>query len=162
MFSKVLYYYYCYHRQMGYLFSFFSLDLKAKLGTETQMSFSQMPQIHTLHCLAFGNTAFLFLICVHCVLLRNKERQHCHHYHFRLLNNNIQQVSARAPVQPLVSLFSILSVPQSSATHRISYESWLASRGLMLSPFHVRWQTTMFNRLFAYCARINPHALYLW
>ncbi|KAG7231276.1 hypothetical protein INR49_012107 [Caranx melampygus] len=51
---------------------------------------------------------------------------------------------------------------RSSATHRISYESWLASRGLMLSPFHVRWQTTMFNRLFAYCARINPHALYLW
>ncbi|GLD69166.1 membrane-bound transcription factor site-2 protease isoform X1 [Lates japonicus] len=51
---------------------------------------------------------------------------------------------------------------RSSATHRISYESWLASRGLMLSPFHVRWQTTMFNRLFAYCARINPRALYLW
>ncbi|CAG5896227.1 unnamed protein product [Menidia menidia] len=51
---------------------------------------------------------------------------------------------------------------RSSATHRISYESWLASRGLMLSPFHVRWQTTMFNRLFAHCARINPRALYLW
>ncbi|KAG8009611.1 Membrane-bound transcription factor site-2 protease [Nibea albiflora] len=50
---------------------------------------------------------------------------------------------------------------KSSVTHRISYESWLASRGLMLSPFHVRWQTTMFNRLFAYCARINPHVLYL-
>ncbi|XP_005730566.1 membrane-bound transcription factor site-2 protease [Pundamilia nyererei] len=51
---------------------------------------------------------------------------------------------------------------RSSVTHRISYESWLASRGLMLSPFHVRWQTTMFNRLFAYCARINPRALYMW
>lgn len=51
---------------------------------------------------------------------------------------------------------------QSSLTHRFSYESWLSSRGLMLSPFHVRWQTTMFNRLFAYCARINPRALYLW
>lgn len=51
---------------------------------------------------------------------------------------------------------------RSSLTHRISYESWLASRGLMLSPFHVRWQTTMFNRLFAYCARIRPRALYLW
>ncbi|CAN9506032.1 unnamed protein product [Ophioblennius macclurei] len=51
---------------------------------------------------------------------------------------------------------------KSSVTHRISYESWLASRGLMLSPFHVRWQTTMFNRLFAYCARLNPRALYLW
>uniref|UniRef100_A0A668TGX0 Membrane-bound transcription factor site-2 protease n=1 Tax=Oreochromis aureus TaxID=47969 RepID=A0A668TGX0_OREAU len=51
---------------------------------------------------------------------------------------------------------------RSSVTHRISYESWLASRGLMLSPFHVRWQTTMFNRLFAYCARINPRALFIW
>ncbi|XP_034562715.1 membrane-bound transcription factor site-2 protease [Notolabrus celidotus] len=51
---------------------------------------------------------------------------------------------------------------KSSVTHRIRYESWLASKGLMLSPFHVRWQTTMFNRLFAYCARINPQALHLW
>ncbi|XP_074549580.1 membrane-bound transcription factor site-2 protease [Halichoeres trimaculatus] len=51
---------------------------------------------------------------------------------------------------------------KSSVTHRIRYESWLASRGLMLSPFHVRWQTTMFNRLFAYCARINPQAQRLW
>eukprot|EP00066_Takifugu_rubripes_P017116 XP_011606382.1 PREDICTED: membrane-bound transcription factor site-2 protease isoform X1 [Takifugu rubripes] len=51
---------------------------------------------------------------------------------------------------------------RSSPTYRFSYESWLASRGLMLSPFHVRWQTTMLNRLFAYCARINPRALYLW
>nr|XP_020458153.1 membrane-bound transcription factor site-2 protease [Monopterus albus] len=51
---------------------------------------------------------------------------------------------------------------RSSITHRIGYETWLASRGLMLSPFHVRWQTTMFNRLFSYCARINPRALYLW
>ncbi|XP_062415276.1 membrane-bound transcription factor site-2 protease isoform X1 [Pungitius pungitius] len=49
-----------------------------------------------------------------------------------------------------------------SPTHRVRYESWLASRGLMLSPFHVRWQTTAFNRLFAYCARINPRAQYLW
>ncbi|XP_077365695.1 membrane-bound transcription factor site-2 protease [Festucalex cinctus] len=51
---------------------------------------------------------------------------------------------------------------RSSPTHRIGYESWLARRGLMLSPFHVRWQTTIFNRLFAYCARIHPRALYLW
>ncbi|KAG7524751.1 membrane-bound transcription factor site-2 protease [Solea senegalensis] len=51
---------------------------------------------------------------------------------------------------------------KSSATYRIGYESWLASHGLALSPFHVRWQTTVFNRLFAYCARINPGALYLW
>ncbi|XP_068437337.1 membrane-bound transcription factor site-2 protease [Clinocottus analis] len=49
-----------------------------------------------------------------------------------------------------------------SPTHRVRYESWLASRGLMLSPFHVRWQTTMFNRLFAFCARINPRVQHLW
>lgn len=62
----------------------------------------------------------------------------------------------------MFSCADFVSVLQSSVTHRISYESWLASRGLMLSPFHVRWQTTMFNRLFAYCARINPRALYMW
>uniref|UniRef100_A0A3Q0SY90 Membrane-bound transcription factor site-2 protease n=1 Tax=Amphilophus citrinellus TaxID=61819 RepID=A0A3Q0SY90_AMPCI len=60
------------------------------------------------------------------------------------------------------SVYLVDTLLRSSVTHRISYESWLASRGLMLSPFHVRWQTTMFNRLFAYCARINPRALYMW
>ncbi|XP_076026539.1 membrane-bound transcription factor site-2 protease [Genypterus blacodes] len=51
---------------------------------------------------------------------------------------------------------------RSSLTHRYGYESWLAGRGVMLSPFHVRWQTTAFNRLFAFCARINPRILQLW
>ncbi|XP_077480674.1 membrane-bound transcription factor site-2 protease [Stigmatopora argus] len=51
---------------------------------------------------------------------------------------------------------------KSSSTHRIGYDSWLARRGLMLAPFHIRWQTTIFNRLFAYCARIHPRALYIW
>lgn len=69
-------------------------------------------------------------------------------------------ISIKNTVRYLSILFDCL--PQTSVTHRISYESWLASRGLMLSPFHLRWQTTMFNRLFAYCARINPRALYLW
>ncbi|XP_028333105.1 membrane-bound transcription factor site-2 protease [Gouania willdenowi] len=54
------------------------------------------------------------------------------------------------------------TILRSSSTHRVSYELWLSSRGLMLSPFHVRWQTTVFNRLFAYCARINPRVLYIW
>ncbi|XP_056440625.1 membrane-bound transcription factor site-2 protease isoform X1 [Gadus chalcogrammus] len=54
------------------------------------------------------------------------------------------------------------SVLKSSGKHRNSYEAWLGSHGVTLSPFQLRWQTTMFNRLFAYCARINPHALYLW
>ncbi|XP_062335514.1 membrane-bound transcription factor site-2 protease [Osmerus eperlanus] len=51
---------------------------------------------------------------------------------------------------------------KSSVSHRHGYEAWLTSRGLALSPFHLRWQTSLFNRLFARCARINPHVLYLW
>uniref|UniRef100_A0A3P8UKL0 Membrane-bound transcription factor site-2 protease n=1 Tax=Cynoglossus semilaevis TaxID=244447 RepID=A0A3P8UKL0_CYNSE len=54
------------------------------------------------------------------------------------------------------------TILRSSVSHRISYQSWLSSRGLSLSPFHLRWQTTMFNGLFSYCARIRPGALYVW
>ncbi|XP_028655271.1 membrane-bound transcription factor site-2 protease [Erpetoichthys calabaricus] len=43
-----------------------------------------------------------------------------------------------------------------------SYENWLTSNGLMLSPFHVRWQTGLFNRLFAKWGRWNPKFLYYW
>ncbi|XP_018616580.1 membrane-bound transcription factor site-2 protease isoform X1 [Scleropages formosus] len=54
------------------------------------------------------------------------------------------------------------SIPQSSSSMKSSYESWLSSSGLSLSPFHVRWQTGLFNHLFAKCARLNPTFLYLW
>ncbi|XP_036376758.1 membrane-bound transcription factor site-2 protease [Megalops cyprinoides] len=51
---------------------------------------------------------------------------------------------------------------KSSSSVRNGYESWLSSNGLALSPFHIRWQTSLFNRLFAKCARLNPHFLLLW
>ncbi|KAG7487324.1 hypothetical protein MATL_G00022010 [Megalops atlanticus] len=51
---------------------------------------------------------------------------------------------------------------KSSSSVRNGYESWLSSNGLALSPFHIRWQTSLFNRLFAKCARLNPHFLFLW
>ncbi|KAG9330449.1 hypothetical protein JZ751_024441 [Albula glossodonta] len=51
---------------------------------------------------------------------------------------------------------------KSSSSVKNGYESWLSSNGLALSPFHIRWQTGLFNRLFAWCARLNPHFLFLW
>lgn len=51
---------------------------------------------------------------------------------------------------------------QSSSSLKIRYESWLSSSGVSLSPFHVRWNTSLFNWLFARCARLNPHFLYIW
>ncbi|KAL4624894.1 membrane-bound transcription factor site-2 protease isoform X2 [Arapaima gigas] len=54
------------------------------------------------------------------------------------------------------------TVLKSSSSVKSSYESWLSSSGVSLSPFHVRWQTGLFNHLFAKCARLNPHLLYLW
>ncbi|XP_035272278.1 membrane-bound transcription factor site-2 protease isoform X1 [Anguilla anguilla] len=51
---------------------------------------------------------------------------------------------------------------KSSSRVKIGYESWLSSNGLALSPFHIRWQTGLFNWLFAKCARLNPHFLFLW
>ncbi|MGH0175925.1 UNVERIFIED_CONTAM: hypothetical protein FKN15_072137 [Acipenser sinensis] len=38
---------------------------------------------------------------------------------------------------------------RSSSALKSSYEDWLAANGLSLSPFHVRWQTGLLNRLFA-------------
>ncbi|XP_030624752.1 membrane-bound transcription factor site-2 protease [Chanos chanos] len=51
---------------------------------------------------------------------------------------------------------------RSSNLVKSSYESWLSTNGLTLSPFHIRWQTCLFNRLFARCAHLNPRFLYLW
>ncbi|XP_040194184.1 membrane-bound transcription factor site-2 protease [Rana temporaria] len=50
----------------------------------------------------------------------------------------------------------------SSKSYKNSYEEWLSSRGLSISPFHIRWQTTVFNRLFYKWGRWKPHFLYLW
>nr|DBA34140.1 TPA: hypothetical protein GDO54_001735 [Pyxicephalus adspersus] len=50
----------------------------------------------------------------------------------------------------------------SSKSYKNSYEEWLSSKGLTISPFHIRWQTTIFNRLFYKWGRWKPHFLYIW
>ncbi|KAE8622528.1 hypothetical protein XENTR_v10005273 [Xenopus tropicalis] len=50
----------------------------------------------------------------------------------------------------------------SSQSLKNSYEEWLTARGLSISPFHIRWQTTLFNRLFYKWGRWKPNFLYIW
>ncbi|KAM4796985.1 membrane-bound transcription factor site-2 protease [Rhinophrynus dorsalis] len=50
----------------------------------------------------------------------------------------------------------------SSQSVKSSYEGWLSNRGLSISPFHIRWQTTLFNRLFYKWGRWKPTFLYVW
>ncbi|XP_050792573.1 membrane-bound transcription factor site-2 protease isoform X1 [Gopherus flavomarginatus] len=50
----------------------------------------------------------------------------------------------------------------SSSSLKASYEDWLMSYGLSISPFHMRWQTALFNRLFYSWGRWKPRFLYLW
>ncbi|KAM6447160.1 membrane-bound transcription factor site-2 protease isoform 1-T1 [Liasis olivaceus] len=54
------------------------------------------------------------------------------------------------------------TVLKSSSSLKESYEEWLASYGLTVSPFHMRWQTAFFNRLFYNWGRWKPRFLYLW
>ncbi|KAJ6667588.1 hypothetical protein lerEdw1_016709 [Lerista edwardsae] len=51
---------------------------------------------------------------------------------------------------------------RSSSSLKASYEDWLTSYGLTVSPFHMRWQTALFNRLFYNWGRWKPRFLYLW
>ncbi|XP_030058114.1 membrane-bound transcription factor site-2 protease [Microcaecilia unicolor] len=51
---------------------------------------------------------------------------------------------------------------KSSASLKTRYEDWLASHGLSIFPFHVRWQTCLFNRLLYKWGRWKPKLLYLW
>ncbi|XP_028824363.1 membrane-bound transcription factor site-2 protease isoform X2 [Denticeps clupeoides] len=51
---------------------------------------------------------------------------------------------------------------KSSRSLKNRYETWLSASGVTLSPFHIRWQTGLFNRLFARCARLHPQLLHLW
>ncbi|GAA6075100.1 membrane-bound transcription factor site-2 protease isoform X2 [Tachysurus ichikawai] len=60
------------------------------------------------------------------------------------------------------SVYLMDTVIRSSSSLKIRYESWLSSSGVSLSPFHVRWNTSIFNSLFARCARLNPHFLFIW
>lgn len=50
----------------------------------------------------------------------------------------------------------------SSKTYKSTYEEWLSTHGLSISPFHIRWQTTIFNRLFYKWGRWKPYFLYIW
>ncbi|XP_060755692.1 membrane-bound transcription factor site-2 protease isoform X1 [Neoarius graeffei] len=60
------------------------------------------------------------------------------------------------------SVYLMDTLLRSSSSLKVRYESWLSSSGVSLSPFHVRWHTSLFNSLFARCARLNPHFLYIW
>ncbi|XP_029459257.1 LOW QUALITY PROTEIN: membrane-bound transcription factor site-2 protease [Rhinatrema bivittatum] len=51
---------------------------------------------------------------------------------------------------------------KSSTSLKTSYGDWLISHGLSISPFHVRWQTCVFNRLLYKWGRWKPRFLYLW
>ncbi|XP_069496777.1 membrane-bound transcription factor site-2 protease isoform X2 [Ambystoma mexicanum] len=51
---------------------------------------------------------------------------------------------------------------KSSTSLKVSYEDWLVLRGLSICPFHIRWQTTLFNRLLYKWGRWKPQLLYLW
>lgn len=53
-------------------------------------------------------------------------------------------------------------VLQSSNSLKASYEEWLLTYGLSVSPFHLRWQTALFNRQFYNWGRWKPKLLYLW
>ncbi|NXJ03520.1 MBTP2 protease, partial [Odontophorus gujanensis] len=53
-------------------------------------------------------------------------------------------------------------VLQSSSSLKASYEDWLVNYGLSVSPFHMRWQTALFNRQFYNWGRWKPRFLYLW
>ncbi|XP_072370547.1 membrane-bound transcription factor site-2 protease [Scyliorhinus torazame] len=54
------------------------------------------------------------------------------------------------------------SLLKSSPSLKVRYEEWLANHGVSIAPFHVRWQTTFFNRLFMKLGRWRPQLLYLW
>ncbi|KAM4699173.1 membrane-bound transcription factor site-2 protease [Discoglossus pictus] len=50
----------------------------------------------------------------------------------------------------------------SSKSFKSTYEDWLTTQGLSISPFHIRWQTSLFNRLFYKWGRWKPRFLYIW
>ncbi|XP_053562350.1 membrane-bound transcription factor site-2 protease [Bombina bombina] len=49
-----------------------------------------------------------------------------------------------------------------SKSFRNTYGLWLTRHGLTLSPFHIRWQSTLFNHLFYKWGRWKPRFLYIW
>uniref|UniRef100_A0A2K5RC36 Membrane-bound transcription factor site-2 protease n=1 Tax=Cebus imitator TaxID=2715852 RepID=A0A2K5RC36_CEBIM len=53
-------------------------------------------------------------------------------------------------------------VLKSSVYFKHSYEDWLENNGLSISPFHIRWQTAVFNRAFYSWGRRKARMLYQW
>lgn len=53
-------------------------------------------------------------------------------------------------------------VLKSSVYFKHSYEDWLENNGLSISPFHIRWQTAVFNRAFYSWGRRKARILYQW
>ncbi|XP_007908777.1 membrane-bound transcription factor site-2 protease [Callorhinchus milii] len=60
------------------------------------------------------------------------------------------------------ALYLADSLLKSSKSLNTWYEEWLAYHGINISPFHIRWQTTLFNRLFGKVGRWKPQLLCLW
>ncbi|XP_020386760.1 membrane-bound transcription factor site-2 protease [Rhincodon typus] len=54
------------------------------------------------------------------------------------------------------------SALKSSPSLKARYEEWLTNHGISIAPFHARWQTAAFNRLFMKLGRWKPQLLYFW
>ncbi|XP_015993719.1 membrane-bound transcription factor site-2 protease-like isoform X2 [Rousettus aegyptiacus] len=51
---------------------------------------------------------------------------------------------------------------KSSVYFKHSYEEWLEKNGLSISPFHIRWQTALFNNAFYSWGRRKARMLHQW
>ncbi|XP_062907380.1 membrane-bound transcription factor site-2 protease isoform X5 [Mobula hypostoma] len=51
---------------------------------------------------------------------------------------------------------------KSSPSVKVWYEECLTKLGISIAPFHIRWQSTFFNRFFLKMGRWKPQFLYLW
>ncbi|XP_055500695.1 membrane-bound transcription factor site-2 protease isoform X2 [Leucoraja erinacea] len=51
---------------------------------------------------------------------------------------------------------------KSSPSLKVWYEEFLTKFGISIAPFHIRWQSTFFNRLFLKLGRWKPQFLHIW
>ncbi|XP_059823704.1 membrane-bound transcription factor site-2 protease isoform X1 [Hypanus sabinus] len=66
------------------------------------------------------------------------------------------------PVGVWCVLCLVDSVLKSSPSLKVWYEECLTKLGISIAPFHIRWQSTFFNRFFLKMGRWKPQFLYLW
>uniref|UniRef100_UPI00398F188F membrane-bound transcription factor site-2 protease n=1 Tax=Pristiophorus japonicus TaxID=55135 RepID=UPI00398F188F len=66
------------------------------------------------------------------------------------------------PVGVWCALYLADCALKSSPSLKTWYEEWLANHGISIAPFHIRWQTALFNRLFLKLGRWKPQFLYFW